>query len=33
MLVEHGEVEKAIEAQKEDIDVLAIGQFLISFGG
>ena len=32
VLVEHGEVEKAMEEQKEDIDVLAMGQFLIGSG-
>ena len=29
VLVEHGEVEKAMEREKDEIDVLAIGQFLI----
>ena len=28
--MEQGEVEQVIEREKEDIDVLAIGQFLIS---
>ena len=32
VLVEHREVEKAIEREKDEIDVLAIGQFLISSG-
>ena len=32
VLVEQGEVEKAIEREKQDIDVLAIGQFLIRSG-
>ena len=32
VLVEHGEVEKAMEREKDEIDVLAIGQFLISSG-
>jgi hypothetical protein len=30
VLVEHREVEKAIEREKDKINVLAIGQFLIS---
>jgi hypothetical protein len=29
VLVEHREVEKAMEREKDEIDVLAIGQFLI----
>ena len=29
VLVEQGEVEQVIEREKEDIDVLAMGQFLI----
>jgi superfamily II DNA helicase RecQ len=32
VLVEHGEVEKAMEREKDEIDVLAIGQFLIGSG-
>jgi superfamily II DNA helicase RecQ len=32
VLVEHGEVEKAIEREKDEIDVLAMGQFLIGSG-
>jgi hypothetical protein len=30
VLVEQGEVEKVMEREKEDIEVLAMGQFLIS---
>ena len=30
MLIEYSKVEKVIEAQKEDIDIVVIGQFLIS---
>jgi superfamily II DNA helicase RecQ len=32
VLVEQGEVEKAMEREKQDIDVLAMGQFLIGSG-
>jgi hypothetical protein len=32
VLVEQGEVEKAIEREKQDIDMLAIRQFLIRSG-